>query len=151
MLTFKYQMKQDRHPFVWLSPRQKKLEPYQLFLIWCIWSWLTWFSNTDNFVLVSAKLKCQIRFQEISGTTNVVIYHAATIAKSDKISSSIEFPLKNRMVLGLLKWLKNTFLWKKEKKSWRHNLPRKESYVKKKERVYEFLDKGKVQVTDFWG
>ena len=31
-------------PFVWISPGEKKMEPNQLFLVWCIWSWLIWVS-----------------------------------------------------------------------------------------------------------
>ena len=31
-------------PFVWVSPGEKKMGPNQLFLVWCIWSWLIWVS-----------------------------------------------------------------------------------------------------------
>ena len=31
-------------PFVWLSPGDKKMGMNQLFLVWCIWSWLIWVS-----------------------------------------------------------------------------------------------------------
>ena len=31
-------------PFVWLSPGDKKMGTNQLFIVWCIWSWLLWVS-----------------------------------------------------------------------------------------------------------
>ena len=46
--------------------------------------------NTDQFFLVYAKFKCQILFQGISDATNMVIYHAITIEKSEK-GSLIQF------------------------------------------------------------
>ena len=100
--TFKSQMKQEKHRFEWLSPREKRLEPNQFSLIWCIWSW---------------------------------------------------FPLVIRTVLGLLKWLKETCFYERKKKiiikAW--TLHERKVHIKKKGRAYEFSDKGKVDVADFWG
>ena len=62
--TFKSQMKQGKHPFVWLSPREKKLGSNQLFLIWRIWSWLIRVSVKILITLLwfRQKFRCQILF-----------------------------------------------------------------------------------------
>ena len=56
------------------------------------------------------------------------------------------------MVLGLLKWLeeKNFYDGKKETiiKAW--PLHKRKTHIKKKGRVYEFSDKVKVDIMDFW-
>ena len=106
------------NPFVWLSSGEKKMEPNQLFLIciwWCVRSWLIWVSIK---ILIffggfSTKLKCQILLQGIFDATNIVIYHAVTNKKVSWISFT--FCLVIKMVLDLLKWLKNKLLWKREK------------------------------------
>ena len=63
------------------------------------------------------------------------------------------FSLVIRMVLDLLKWLKETLLYERKKKiiikTW--TLHERKAYIKKKRRIYEFSDKGKVDITDFWG
>ena len=41
-------------------------------------------SNTDVFVLASAKFKCQILLQGIFDATNVGIYHALTTEKLER-------------------------------------------------------------------
>ena len=50
------------NPSVSLSPGEKKMWPSQLFLIWCIWPWLTLISVKIlmSLILFSAKSKCQI-------------------------------------------------------------------------------------------
>ena len=77
--TFKTQMKQKKHSFcmtisrrekdeaqsiiscMYDSPGEKKLGPNQLFLVWCIWSWLIWFQlKYCRLLLVSAKFRYQI-------------------------------------------------------------------------------------------
>ena len=40
--------------------------------------------DNDDFFLVYAKFKCHILLQGISDVTNMVIYHVATIEKSEK-------------------------------------------------------------------
>ena len=53
--------------------------------------------NTDNFVLVFAKIKCHILFKGIYDATNLVIYHTVTIAKSEKknfLNSGARFHLE---------------------------------------------------------
>ena len=57
------------------------------------------------------------------------------------------------MVLGLLKWLKDTRFYERKKKKYHKNIPfhERKVHIKNKGRVYEFLDKGKVDVTGFWG
>ena len=56
-----------------------------------------------------------------------------------------------KMVLDLLKWLKETSFYERKKeiitKTW--TLHKKKIYIKKRGRVYEFLDKGKVDIMDF--
>ena len=44
--------------------------------------------------------------------------------------------------------IRNKFLWKKEIMNL--NFSQKESHIEKKVRAYEFYDKGKVDVMDFW-
>ena len=57
------------------------------------------------------------------------------------------------MVLGLLKWLKETRFYERQKKiiviTW--TLHERKVHAKNKGEVYEFLDNGKVNITDFWG
>ena len=57
------------------------------------------------------------------------------------------------MVLGFLKWLKETRFYERKEtiiiKTW--ILDERKVHIKKKGRVYEFVDKGKVGTTDFWG
>ena len=57
------------------------------------------------------------------------------------------------MVLGFLKWLKETRFYERKEtiiiKTW--ILDERKVHIKKKRRVYEFMDKGKVDATDFWG
>ena len=77
------------NPFVRLSPGEKRMEPNQLFLIciwWCIWLWLIWvsFKILMSLFFFPAKLRCHILLQGISDATNVVIYHAVTIEKSER-------------------------------------------------------------------
>ena len=57
------------------------------------------------------------------------------------------------MVLGLLKWLKDTRFYERKKKKYHKNIPfhERKVHIKNKGRVYEFLEKGKVDVTGFWG
>ena len=57
---------------------------------------------------------CQILLQRISDATNMVTYHAVTIEKSAKKSSLILF-LVIKLVLGLLKWFKETILYERKK------------------------------------
>ena len=65
--------------------------------------------NTDVFVSVSAKLKCQILFQGISDATKVIIYHAVNIGISEKKSSLIWLHISfHNEDLRSLKWLKET-------------------------------------------
>ena len=64
--------------------------------------------------MVSAKFLCQILLRRISDATNMVTYHAVTIEKSTKKSSLIQF-LVIKMVLGLLKWFKETSLYERKK------------------------------------
>ena len=45
----------------------------------------------EAFVLVSAKFNYQILLQEIFEVTNISIYHAVTIEKSDKKSTILQF------------------------------------------------------------
>ena len=56
------------------------------------------------------------------------------------------------MVLGLLKWLKETSFYKRKKKiiikTW--TLHERKGCIKKKGKAYEFLGKGKVDIMDFW-
>ena len=55
------------------------------------------------------------------------------------------------MLLHFLKWLKKASLYLREKeiiiKIWL--LHERKVHIKKKERVHEFLDKGKVDIMDF--
>ena len=57
------------------------------------------------------------------------------------------------MVIGLLKWLKETRVYERKKKiiikTWA--LYEKGNHIKKKEKAYEFLEKGKFDIMDFWG
>ena len=57
------------------------------------------------------------------------------------------------MVLSLLKWLKEIRFYERKKeiiiKAW--TLHERKVHIKKKRGVYEFSDKGKVDITDFWG
>ena len=57
------------------------------------------------------------------------------------------------MVLGPLKWLKETSLYDRNKVIIiKHELSTKGKFIlrRKKGRVYEFADKGKVDIMDFW-
>ena len=69
-----------------------------------------------------AKRKCQILLQGIPDATNIAIYHAVTIEKSEKERSLIQFHvgLIIKMVLDLLKWLKEVCMKKKKEiiKAW---------------------------------
>ena len=55
------------------------------------------------------------------------------------------------MILGLLKWLKETRFYERKNeimiKTW--TLYERKAHIKKKQRVYEFLGKGKVDITNF--
>ena len=51
---------------------------------------MTFRSNTDIFVSVSAKLKCQILFQGISDAIKIDIYHSVTIGNFEKKSFFIQ-------------------------------------------------------------
>ena len=61
------------------------------------------------------------------------------------------FSLVIRMVLGLLKWLKETRFYERKKniliKTW--TLHERKVHIKKNWRFYEFSDKEKVDITDF--
>ena len=106
--------------------------------------------------LISANFKCQILLQGISDATNRVICHDVTIKKSEKKNvplSSLIFSLVTKMVLGLLKWLKETSSHDKNKGIIiKHELSAKGKIIlrTKKGRVYEFADKWKVDIMDFW-
>ena len=56
------------------------------------------------------------------------------------------------MVWGISKWLKETGFYERNKeiiiKTWPFH--ERKVHIKKKGRVYEFSDKGKVHITDFW-
>ena len=56
------------------------------------------------------------------------------------------------MVLALLKWLEETRFYERKKeifiKAW--TLHERKVHIKKKGRVYNFSDKGNVDITDFW-
>ena len=88
----------------------------QLFLVWCIWSWLVWVSFKILMIfLVSTKFKCQIFLQGISGCTNTVLYHVLTFEKSEKKSSLMQFHVLPCNQNGFRRFkmvLRNTFLWK---------------------------------------
>ena len=61
------------------------------------------------------------------------------------------FALVIMMVLGLLKWMKGTHFYERNKKVIKDmNLARKESSYEE-ERKREFSDKGTFDFTDFWG
>ena len=86
----------------------------------------------------------------------MVIYHDVTIKKSEKKNvplSSLTFSIVIKMVLGLLKWLKETSFYDRNKVIIiKHELSTKGKFIlrRKKGRVYEFTDKGKVDIMDFW-
>ena len=63
------------------------------------------------FCFFKKKLKCQILLQGTSDATKSVIYNAVTIEKSKKKS----FYLVIKIVLDLLKWLKETSFYEKKK------------------------------------
>ena len=56
------------------------------------------------------------------------------------------------MVLGLLKWLKETSFFERKKeiiiKTW--TLHERKVHIKERGRVYEFSDKGEVDIKNFW-
>ena len=56
------------------------------------------------------------------------------------------------MLLGLLKWLKETSFYDRKKKiiikTW--TLHERKVHFDKKGRIYDFSDKGKVEIMDFW-
>ena len=54
------------------------------------------------------------------------------------------------MVLGLLKCLKQTSFHERKKEIIKAWTLQKKAHIKKKERVYEFSDKGEVNVTNYW-
>ena len=56
------------------------------------------------------------------------------------------------MILGLLKWLKETSFFERKKeiiiKTW--TLHERKIHIKKRGRVYEFSDKREVDIKNFW-
>ena len=93
--------------------------------------------------MVAAKFKCQVLFQGISDATSMVIYHAVTIEKSEEnkfLNSVFTFSLVIRIVLGLLKCLKETCFYERKKvsiiKTW--TLHERKVHIKKKGRAYKF-------------
>ena len=66
------------------------------------------------------KPKCQILLQGISDATSIVTYHAVTIKKSgNKVPwFSFTFKLVIKMVLDVLKWLKETSLYEKKENNY---------------------------------
>ena len=74
-------------------------------------------------ILVSPKLKWQILLQRIFDVTNICIYHAATIEKSEKKSSLIQFHISpdNEDYGGLLKCLKEITFYERKKDYYKNN------------------------------
>ena len=78
-----------------------------------------------------AIFKCQILLQGTSDTTNIVIYHTVTIKKSEKKVASFGFTicLVIKMVLDLLKWLKETSFYEKKKNYKNMNICTKGKFI----------------------
>ena len=81
--------------------------------------------NENNFVLISAKFTYQNLFQGISDATNMVIYYAVTIEKSEKKNQFHAFTCNVFRPFKMVN--RNTFLWKKEKNYKDMNFAQKES------------------------
>ena len=70
---------------VTISKREKVGgQPIISYMMYLIMVDMSFSLNFNNFFLASAKFKCEILFQGISDTTNMVIHHAVTIEKSEK-------------------------------------------------------------------
>ena len=80
-------MNQDKQSFCATISRRAKDET-QPIIVYLIKVDMSFSENTDAFVLVSAKLKCQILFQGISDAT-IGIYHAVTVENLEKKCSLI--------------------------------------------------------------
>ena len=120
MSTFKSQMKQHRHSFVWLSPREKKLETNQLFLIWCIWLWFIWLSVKILIALLwflqnSSHRSC-FKGSLLPSIWSYIMLQPLKNQRKIVPLFSFTFSLAIRMVLGLLKWLKETRFYERKKK-----------------------------------
>ena len=81
-------MNQDKQSFCATISRRAKDETEPI-IVYLIKVDMSFSENTDAFVLVSAKLKCQILFQGISDATKIGIYHAVTVENLEKKCSLI--------------------------------------------------------------
>ena len=88
------------------------------------------------------KTQCQILLKGISDATNIVTYHTVTNEKTVKKVPwfSFSFSLFIKIILDLLKWLKETTFYEKKKeiiiKTW--TLHKREDHIKKKESSWIF-------------
>ena len=91
--TLKTQIKQDKQSICVTLQERKKNEarPIIFYMVYLIIVNMIFSESIDAFVLVSAKFKCQIMRQDIFDTTNIGIYYAVTISKSEKKKDLIQF------------------------------------------------------------
>ena len=92
--TFKTRMKQDKLSFcVTISRREKDGAQEITSYMYGVFDhgWYEFQLKYWRLFFFPAKPKCQILLQEISDATNIVIYHAVTLEKSEKKSSLIQF------------------------------------------------------------
>ena len=105
-------MKQDKQSFcVTISRREKDgAQPIISYMVYLIKVDMSFSWNTDVFVSVSAKLKCQILLQGMCNAIKIDIYYAVIIRNSEKKGSLIQLHMSfyNEDEGGLLKWSKET-------------------------------------------
>ena len=139
--------------FVWLSPGEKKMEPNQLFLI-CIWWWiLLWLILVSVKMLMPLFFFCKTQVPD-PASRDLWCHQHCHISCSNywKIRRkkvpwfSFTFSLVMKIVLDLLKWLKETSFYEKKKriimKTW--PLHKKKVHIKKKESSWIFRIKEKL-------
>ena len=75
--TFKTHMKQNNHSFCVTVSRKEKdgAQPIISYGVYLIMTDVSFSYHINNFVLVSAQLKCWILFQGVSDASKIVIYH----------------------------------------------------------------------------